>query len=48
MFPFVVAINYLLLFSLAMQPTAGYGLLITRDFLITHYEVPQLVGIPLG
>jgi hypothetical protein len=33
----------LLLFSLALQPSAGYGLLVSRGFLITH-DAPQSVG----
>jgi hypothetical protein len=36
--------NYLL-FSLALQAIAGYGLLISRGFLITHNDAPQLVGL---
>jgi hypothetical protein len=35
----------LLLFSLALQPTAGYGLLVSRGFLITHNDAPQSVGL---
>jgi hypothetical protein len=30
-----------LLFSLSLQPSAGYGLLVLRDFLITHNDAPQ-------
>jgi hypothetical protein len=37
--------NRLLLFSLALQPSAGYGLLISRGFLITHNDAPQSVGL---
>jgi hypothetical protein len=32
-------------FSLALQPSAGYGLLVSRDFLITHSDAPQSVGL---
>jgi hypothetical protein len=35
---------YLCLF-LALQPSAGYGLLATRGFVITHNDAPQSVGI---
>jgi hypothetical protein len=35
----------LLLFSLALQPSAGYGLLVKRGFLITHNEAPKSVGL---
>jgi hypothetical protein len=35
----------LLLFSLALQPSAGYDLLVTRGFLITQNEATQLVGL---
>jgi hypothetical protein len=34
----------LLLFPLALQPSAGYGLLVSRGFLITHNDAPQSVG----
>jgi hypothetical protein len=34
----------LLLFSVALQPSAGYGLLVTRGFLITHNDAPKSVG----
>jgi hypothetical protein len=37
----------LLLFSLTLQPSAGYGLLVTRGFLITHSDTPQSVGFLL-
>jgi hypothetical protein len=37
----------LLLFSLAVQPIAGYGLLVTQGFLITHNDAPQSVGLLL-
>jgi hypothetical protein len=36
---------YYLLFSLALQPTAGYNLLVTRGYLITHNDAPQSVGL---
>jgi hypothetical protein len=35
----------LLLFSLDLQPSAGYGLLLSRGFLITHNDAPQSVGL---
>jgi hypothetical protein len=35
----------LILFSLALQPSAGYCLLVTRCFLITYNDAPQSVGI---
>jgi hypothetical protein len=28
----------------ALQPSAGYGLLVLRGFLITHNDAPQSVG----
>jgi hypothetical protein len=31
--------------SLALQPSAGYGLLVPRGFLITHNDAPQSVGL---
>jgi hypothetical protein len=33
-------------FSLALQPSAGYGLLVSRGFLITHKDASQSVGLP--
>jgi hypothetical protein len=36
---------YYLLFSLALQPSAGYDLLVSRGFLITHNDAPQSVGL---
>jgi hypothetical protein len=36
---------YFILFSLALQPRAGYGLLVTRCFLITHNDAPQSLGL---
>jgi hypothetical protein len=33
------------LFILVLQPSAGYGLLVTRGFLITHNDAPQSVGL---
>jgi hypothetical protein len=35
---------YLFNISLALQPSAGYGLLVSRGFLITH-DAPQSVGL---
>jgi hypothetical protein len=29
----------------ALQPSAGYGLLVTRGFLTTHNDAPQSVGL---
>jgi hypothetical protein len=37
--------EYYYLFSLALQPSAGYGLLVSRDFLITHNDAPQSVEL---
>jgi hypothetical protein len=31
--------------SLAMQPSAHYGFLVSRGFLITHNDAPQSVGL---
>jgi hypothetical protein len=33
------------LFSLALQPSAGYGILVTRGFVITHNDAPQSVRL---
>jgi hypothetical protein len=33
------------LLNLALQPSAGYGLLVSRGFLITHNDAPQSVGL---
>jgi hypothetical protein len=41
------ALLLLLLLSMALQPSAGYGLLVTRGFLITHNDAPQSVGLLL-
>jgi hypothetical protein len=35
----------LLLLSLALQSSAGYGLLVSRGFLITQNDAPQSVGL---
>jgi hypothetical protein len=35
----------IILFPLALQPSAGYGLLVTRGFLITLNEPPQSAGL---
>jgi hypothetical protein len=32
-------------FFLVLQPSAGYGLIVLRGFLITHNEGPQSVGL---
>jgi hypothetical protein len=40
-----VAYAYMLFVSLALQPSAGYCLLVTRGFLITHNDAPQSVGL---
>jgi hypothetical protein len=34
----------IIIISFALQPSAGYGLLVTRGFLITH-DRPQSVGL---
>jgi hypothetical protein len=34
-----------IIFFLALQPRAGYGLLVSQRFLITHNDVPQSVGL---
>jgi hypothetical protein len=41
----VTDVNYYL-FSLALQPSAGYGLLVTPGFFIAH-DAPQSVGLLL-
>jgi hypothetical protein len=33
------------IFSLAVQPSVGYGLLVPRGFVITHNDAPQSVGL---
>jgi hypothetical protein len=38
---------YYYLISLALQPSAGYGLLVSRGFLITHNKAPQSKGLLL-
>jgi hypothetical protein len=40
--PFILI---LLLFSLALQPSVGYGLLVSRGFFLTHNDAPQSVGL---
>jgi hypothetical protein len=30
---------------MAVQPSAGYGLLVSRGLLITHNDAPQSVGL---
>jgi hypothetical protein len=35
----------LFLVSLALQPSAGYGLLVPPGFVITHDDAPQSVGL---
>jgi hypothetical protein len=44
---YIYYIMIYLLFSLAVQPSAGYGLLVPWGFLITHNDVPQSVGFLL-
>jgi hypothetical protein len=44
MYMYVCVCNFIL-FSLALQPSAGYGLLISRGFLFTHKDAPQSVGL---
>jgi hypothetical protein len=34
----------ILLYSLALQPSAGYGQLVPRGFVITHNDAPHSVG----
>jgi hypothetical protein len=36
---------FYLLITLALQPSAGYGLLISQCFLITHNDAPHSVGL---
>jgi hypothetical protein len=31
--------------SLALQPSAGYGLLVPQGFVITHNDAPHSVGL---
>jgi hypothetical protein len=38
-------IYYYYFFSLALQPSAGYGLLVHEVFLITHNGAPQSLGL---
>jgi hypothetical protein len=38
---------YYYYYYLALQLSAGYGLLVTRGFLITQNDAPQLVGLLL-
>jgi hypothetical protein len=46
MYTFILSmLRYLFfLFPLALQPSAGYGLLVSRGLLITHSDAPQSVG----
>jgi hypothetical protein len=44
---YIVILLLLLLFSLALQLGAGYGLLVTRGFLITRNDASQSVGLLL-
>jgi hypothetical protein len=37
-------LNYYYLFSLALQPSADYDLLVTQGFVITHNDAPRSVG----
>jgi hypothetical protein len=41
----IIIIVFAVVVSLAMQPSAGYGLLVTRGFVITHNDTPQSVGL---
>jgi hypothetical protein len=42
----ILCIHYFFnLFSLALQPIAGYGLLVSQGLLLTHNDVPQSVGL---
>jgi hypothetical protein len=38
-------IKHFVLVSLALQPSAGYGLLVLRGFLITHNDAQKSVGL---
>jgi hypothetical protein len=38
-------LSFFLSFKMALQPCAGYGLLVPRGFLITHNDAPQSVGL---
>jgi hypothetical protein len=41
----VYKLRVMLYVFLALQPSAGYGLLVSRSFLITHNDAPQSVGL---
>jgi hypothetical protein len=43
----ILLLLLLLFFSLALQPGAGYGLLVTRGFLMTHNDASQSVELLL-
>jgi hypothetical protein len=36
---------YYYYYYLALQPSASYGLLVSRGFLITHNDAPQSLGL---
>jgi hypothetical protein len=41
----IIIIIIIIIISLALQRSAGYGLLVTRGFLITQNDAPQSVGL---
>jgi hypothetical protein len=41
----IIIIIIITIISLALQPSAGYGLLVTGGFVITHNDAPQAVGL---
>jgi hypothetical protein len=43
--PILLLLLLLLLFSLALQPSSGYGLFVTRGSLITHNDATHSVGL---
>jgi hypothetical protein len=44
---FIIGSANFILFSLALLPSTGYCLLISRGFFITHNDMPQSVGLLL-
>jgi hypothetical protein len=42
---FIIGSANFILFSLALLPSTGYCLLISRGFFITHNDMPRLVGL---
>jgi hypothetical protein len=48
--PELITVKYIhyithIIFFLVLQPRAGYGLLVSRGFLITHNDAPHSVGL---